>query len=81
MQAYRTEATVAANGVVTLSGLPFTVGKQVEVIVLETGPQATSIKESSLDETAIHPFQDRPGAYLQDPFAPALPEEEWEALQ
>lgn len=75
MEAIRLETTVQANGVVTLSGLPFEVGKQVEVIVLEANSQAATPKEALFEEAAIHPFQGQPGAYLQDPFAPALPEE------
>lgn len=75
MEAIRLETTVQADGVVTLSGLPFAVGKQVEVIVLEIESQLSATKEMHVDEAIIHPFQGRPGTYLQDPFAPVIPDE------
>jgi hypothetical protein len=81
MEAIRIETTVQADGVLSLSGLPFAAGQQVEVIVLESAAQATTTETTSFDKTSIHPFQGQPGVYLQDPFAPAVPEEDWEALR
>lgn len=108
MEAVRIETTLQADGVLTLSGLPFEAGKQVEVIVLEVGSQATTTNAASFDEASTHPFQGQRGVYLQDPFAPtisdappeqdryplrgmpytyidpfepAVPPEDWEALQ
>ncbi len=74
MEAVRIETTVQADGVITLSGLPFAAGEQVEVIVLEAGSQAITIAAASSDEASLHPFQEQPGVYLQDPFAPAIPD-------
>jgi hypothetical protein len=34
MEAYRTEATISHNGILTIRGVPFQAGDRVEVIVL-----------------------------------------------
>ena len=38
MEAHRSEATVGGDGSVTVHGLPFPEGENVEVIVLKTSP-------------------------------------------
>ncbi len=67
MEAVRIEATMQSNGRITLNGLPFEEGKQVEIIVLETNGKTTA--------TPLNPLK---GSVLRydDPFEPACPIEE-----
>lgn len=73
MQAYRVETVVQSNGSLNLQNLPFSVGEPVEVIVL---PQS-----SAQPKTEPRCLRGLPVVYHQDPFAPAVPEEDWEALR
>ncbi len=77
MQAYRVETTVELDGSLTVHDLPFLKGEKVEVIVLPSRPKELQI----IKEADLHPLQHMPAVYLQDPFAPAAPEEDWEALR
>ena len=74
MEAVRVETFVQANGTVTIDNLPFSTGEKVEIIVLAN----TSVKTA---EAQVHPFKGSPAVYLQDPFEPACPEEDWEVLR
>ena len=77
MQAYRVETTVEPGGSLTVRDLPFLTGEKVEVIVLPSLPQ----EPQRLTEAELHPLRQMRAVYLQDPFAPAAPEEDWEALR
>jgi hypothetical protein len=71
MQPVQVEAVVGKGGTLTVSGLPFQEGDVVEVsIVLDAGGEASS----------LHPLAGLPVTYI-DPFEPAVPLEDWEALQ
>ncbi len=72
MEAVGIEAIMQSNGRITLNGLPFEEGKQVEIIVLDTNGNATA--------TQLNPLK---GSVLRydDPFEPACPVEDWEALR
>jgi len=71
MQAYRVETTVEPDGSLTVRDLPFVKGEKVEVIVLPS-----LLKEPQpLTEAELHPLRQMRGVYLQDPFAPAIPDE------
>jgi len=73
MQAYRVETVVQVDGSLILQNLPFSVGEPVEVIVL---PQS-----AAQPKTESRSLRGLPIIYHQDPFAPAVPEEDWEALR
>ncbi len=72
MQAHRTEAVIKANGTLTLEELPFKEGDLVEVIVLERQPEAKTDNP--------YPLRGKLLKY-DDPFGPAAPLEDWEALR
>lgn len=72
MEAYRTEATVAQDGTLTLESLPFHAGERVEVIVLAS--TATKLNDDRYPLRGLTPYRyDRP----TDPVG----DEDWEALQ
>jgi hypothetical protein len=75
MEAVRIETTVQTNGRVVLENLPFDEGDKVEVIVLETS--------DSKEETGPgDPYPLRGTVYkYEDPFGPATPVDDWEALK
>ena len=60
-----------------LRKLPFSTGEPIEVIVLANA--TTEGLNSS--RAAVHPFEGLPVVFLQDPFEPACPEEDWEVLR
>jgi len=70
---YQRKAVVGDQGTVTLSGLPLSAGDKVDVIVIK--------------DDACSPMQEvrqrLRGTVVQydDPFGPAVPPEEWDALR
>jgi len=48
MKAYRIEKKIDANGVLTIQGLPFQEGEEVEVIVLSNKPKKNVNPSTSL---------------------------------
>ena len=73
MQAYKVESTVQTEGVLTLRNLPFPAGERVEVLILVQ--QADSAKADQYPLRGSQPY-----AY-DDPFEPAVPEEDWEVYK
>lgn len=71
LQAHRVETTLTDEGRLVLEHLPFAAGQAVEVIVL---PRTGSV---SVDP---HPLRGKPAVY-KDPFGPAAPLEDWDALK
>ncbi len=71
MQAYRLETTLAQDGTLTLSNLPFQAGDRVEVIVLAQPPSAPEMKRYPLRGLPIR--YDRP----TEPVA----EGDWEVMR
>jgi hypothetical protein len=69
--AYRTRGRITKDGTLTLSGLPFHAGEQVEIIVLG------EISEHRTDRR--YPLRGEPLRY-DDPFSP-VDEADWQALQ
>ena len=69
--AHRAEAVVGADGSIRLQNVPFASGTRVEVLVVE-GREPHPASEGSLH-----------GSILRDvnPFGPAVPPEEWEAIR
>ena len=75
MHAHRTEGVVAEDLSLTLHGLPFSGGENVEIIVL---PLAEPRSRSSND--SWRKLEGLPVDY-PDPFGPAAPLDDWEALR
>jgi hypothetical protein len=96
MNAHKVETVLSEDGTLTLQGLPFHIGDAVEVIILERSRSVSerespsiSFRESPsqlekavLDESEPNSYPLR-GTVLhyEDPFEPAVPIEDWEALQ
>jgi hypothetical protein len=78
MNAYKIRSIVMADGSIVLKGLPFRVGKSVEVIVLD---------DVSSQEVASPKLAERwkslqgSVARYDDPFEPAIPLEDWDVLK
>ncbi len=73
MNAYKTRSIVTEDGSIILNGLPFTIGKSVEVIVLD------DVAITQPDER----WKSLQGSVTRydDPFEPAIPLEDWDVLQ
>lgn len=81
MNAYKVEAVLAEDGTLVLQGLPFQAGAAVEVIILERpGLQQEQIATSG-SEANPYPLLGKQPYRYDDPFEPAVPLEDWEALQ
>ncbi len=72
MQPVHIEATVGKDGTLHVSGLPFQEGEVVEVLIAVHAPPEKG--------SSSHPLAGLPVTYI-DPFEPAVPPEDWEALQ
>ena len=78
MNAYKIRSIVMADGSIVLKGLPFGVGKSVEVIVID---------DVSLQEVASPRLDERwkslKGSVTRydDPFESAIPLEDWDVLK
>ena len=70
MEIYRVETKVAGDGTLTLEGLPFRGGDEVEVIVRA---------RRQVQEGQTYPLRGKPIRYIE-PFK-SVDEDEWEALQ
>jgi len=71
LQAHRIETTLTQDGTLTLDHLPFPAGMAVEVIVLPYAPPQAQDR---------YPLRGTPYSY-DGPMEPAIPAEEWDALQ
>jgi hypothetical protein len=70
MKAHRAETTVSGDGSVTVRGVPFQKGEEVEVIILPRQAEASASKSESLIGSVRR--YDRP-------FEPATDPTEWDA--
>lgn len=82
MNAYKIRSTVMPDGSIILRGLPFSVGKSVEVIVLD------DVLAQTTDIDFVSPTSDERWKSLQgsvirydDPFESAIPLEDWDVLR
>jgi hypothetical protein len=77
MNAYKIRSIVMADGSIVLKGLPFSVGKSVEVIVLDD----VSAQEAA--NTIDERWKSLQGSVTRydDPFEQAIPIEDWDVLQ
>lgn len=65
------QATIGSNGTLEIKGLPFQPGSTVEV--------SLTLQPNS-DQRLSHPLAGTSITYI-DPFEPAIPAEDWEAMQ
>jgi hypothetical protein len=70
MDAYKIRSTVMPDGSIVMKGLPFSVGKSVEVIVLDD-----LSAEEAVSSTADDRWKSLQGSVTRydDPFEPAIP--------
>lgn len=71
MQTYRIETTVSRDGILTIRGVPFRVGDEVEVIVLG--------HRRKRENSERHPLRGKPIRYVA-PFE-SVAESDWNALR
>lgn len=70
MEAYKTSAVVEEDGTVTISGLPFQQGEELEVILLQQTRQTSRV--------ASYPLRGGKPVKYVEPFE-SVAEEDWEA--
>jgi hypothetical protein len=82
MNAYKIRSIVMADGTIVLKGIPFSVGKSVEIIVLE------DLLSQETDRGLVSVPIDERWKSLQgsvtrydDPFEPVIPLSDWDVLQ
>ncbi len=89
MNAYKVEVQLKEDGQLALSGLPFTAGSMVEVIVLEQSHPGGSpnallkLPKKQVAGEILEPasaLQGIPQYRYDDPFEPAVPLEDWNVL-
>jgi hypothetical protein len=78
MNAYKIRSIVMPDGSIVLKGLPFSVGKSVEVIVLDDVP--TEEAANSLPDERWKSLQGSVTHY-DDPFESAIPLSDWDVYQ
>lgn len=72
MQAHRIEKIIQPDGILVLDNLPFEAGEKVEIIVLEISKKKQTENANLLRGSLLK---------YDDPFEPAAPLEDWEALK
>ncbi len=83
MKAFETKAIVDAGSTVRLSGLPFAVGERVRILVLPDADPNSQGHNYGVDSEKQSIIERLRGSVLkdEDPFGPAAPLEDWEALR
>lgn len=81
MNAYKVRSIVMADGTIVLKGLPFNVGKSVEVIVLDD--LSVQEIEPALVPPKLDQWQSLKGSVTRydNPFETAIPLADWDILQ
>ena len=72
MNAYKIRSIVMADGTIVLKGIPFSVGKSVEIIVRRSVNLSLDERWKSLQGSVTR---------YDDPFDPAIPLSDWNVLQ
>jgi hypothetical protein len=77
MNAYKIRSIVMADGSIVLKGLPFSVGKSVEVIILD------DVSSQEITNPIDERWKSLQGSVTRydDPFEPAIPRSDWDVLQ
>jgi hypothetical protein len=73
MQAYRMETIVQPDGRLTLQNLPLPEGEKVEVIIL--------VQQPEFKKSDKYPLRGSQPYRYDNPFEPAVPEEDWEVYK
>ncbi|QLE57669.1 hypothetical protein [Nostoc sp. TCL26-01] len=73
MKAHRIETTLTEDGTLVIKDLPFHAGEAVEIIILESHTHPPKANP--------YPLRGKQPYRYDDPFEPAVPLEDWEALQ
>ena len=71
MIAHKIEAVVPADGTLRISDLPFVPGSRVEIIVQERAAESVAV---------TFPLRGTRGE-MHEPFEPAVPPDDWDALR
>ena len=74
MNAHKLAATLMEDGTLILKGLPFHAGDTVEITILEQP------KKQPASQQTEYPLQGKQPYRYDDPFEPAVPVEDWEAI-
>ncbi|MBJ7901539.1 MAG: hypothetical protein GC158_16850 [Cyanobacteria bacterium RI_101] len=77
MNAHKLATTLKQDGTILLEGLPFYAGDMVEIIILEQPQEKLT---SPLQQTD-YPLQGKQPYRYDDPFEPAVPDEDWDVLK
>jgi hypothetical protein len=79
MNAYKVRSIVMADGSIVLKGLPFSIGRSVEVIVQDDLSTLEPVANPTLGER----WKSLQGSVTRydDPFESAIPIEDWDVLQ
>ncbi len=82
MNVYKVDTIVMADGSIILKGLPVSVGKLVEVIVLDSTSDRT-VDDDSASLMIDERWKSLQGSVTRydDPFEPAIPPSNWDVLQ
>jgi hypothetical protein len=83
MNAYKIRSIVTAEGSIVLKDIPFSVGKLVEVIVLDDISNLTVDLDLANPTTLDERWKSLQGSVTRydDPFESAIPLENWDVLQ
>jgi hypothetical protein len=68
----RLKTTIKSGGKIMMEDLPFPDGQQVEVIIEPSAPRSQDLK---------YPLRGKQPFRFDDPFTPAVPHEDWDALR
>lgn len=71
METHRVEKVIQPNGTALLEYLPFKEGETVEIVIVKSEPEAAKNP---------YPLRGTPYKY-ENPFEPAVPVEDWNALK
>ncbi len=81
MNAFKVETVLTEDGTLILQDLPFHAGDTVEVIILERLSCQQEQTVTPTSDSNLYPLRGKQPYRYDDPFEPAVPLEDWEALQ
>jgi hypothetical protein len=77
MNAHKVKTVLVEDGTLTLEGLPFQAGDIVEITILVRNVPGNAASP----QNSQHSLQNTEPYYYAEPFEPALPLEDWEAMR
>lgn len=81
MNAHKIETVLTEDGALVLRNLPFRVGDAVEVIILEHSKTEQDKIIPQQSESNLYPLRGKQPYRYDEPYEPATPLEDWEALK